>query len=138
LTSTLRAFARFGWNDGRTESFAYTEIDQAFSGGADLRGHAWRRNEDKLGAAFVSNAISGDHREYLALGGSGFLLGDGKLNYGRENIVETYYNAKLWHGVYASLDFQRVWNPGYNRDRGPVSVGAIRLHLEGALFQAGQ
>jgi high affinity Mn2+ porin len=135
LTNTLRAYARFGWNDGHTESFAYTEIDQSFSGGVDLRGDAWHRKDDKLGIAFVSNAISGDHREYLALGGSGFLLGDGKLNYGRENIIETYYNTKLWHGVYASLDFQPIWNPGYNRARGPVFAGAVRLHFEGALFR---
>jgi high affinity Mn2+ porin len=135
LTSTLRAFERFGWNDGHTESYAYTEIDQSFSGGADLRGEAWHRGDDKLGVAFVSNGISGDHREYLALGGSGFLLGDGKLNYGRESIIEAYYNSKLWHGVWASLDVQRIWNPGYNQDRGPVFVGAVRLHLEAALFR---
>ncbi len=134
LTSTLRGFARFGWNNGRTESFAYTEVDQTLSGGLDLRGNAWHRQDDKLGAAFVSDGISRDHQEYLRLGGIGFLLGDGNLNHGRENIIETYYNVKLWHGVYASLDAQRVWNPGYNRDRGPVFVGAVRLHLEGALF----
>jgi len=138
LTDSLRAFGRFGWNDGHTESYAYTEIDQSFSGGLDLRGDHWRRRADKFGAAFVSNAISGDHREYLALGGSGFILGDGALRYGRENILEAYYNAKLWHGVYASLDLQRVWNPGYNQDRGPVLVGAFRLHLEGALFRGDQ
>ncbi len=135
LTYLLRGFARFGWNDGRTESFAYTEVDQTIAGGMDLRGDFWHRKEDKLGVVFVSNAISGDHREYLKLGGLGFLLGDGNLNYGRENIIEAYYNAKLWHGVYASFDLQPIWNPGYNRDRGPMLVGAIRLHLEGAVFR---
>ena len=136
LTGALRGFARFGWNEGRNESFAYTEVDQTISGGLDLRGNAWHRRDDKLGAAFVSDGISRDHQEYLRLGGVGFLLGDGNLNYGRENIIETYYNVKLWHGVYASLDVQRVWNPGYNQDRGPVFVGAVRLHLEGAVFQS--
>ena len=135
LTSMLRGYGRFGWNDGRTESFAYTEVDQTVSGGMDLRGDLWHRKEDKLGVAVVSNAISGDHREYLKLGGVGFLLGDGNLNYGRENIIEAYYNAKMWHGVYASFDLQRIWDPGYNRDRGPVLAGAVRLHLEGALFR---
>jgi hypothetical protein len=138
LTTALRGFARFAWNNGRTESFAYTEVDQTISGGLDLRGNAWHRRDDKLGAAFVSDGISRDHQEYLRLGGVGFLLGDGNLNYGRESIIETYYNVKLWHGVYASLDAQRVWDPGYNRDRGPVFVGAVRLHLEGALFQNGR
>ena len=136
LTHMLRAYGRFGWNNGKTESFAYTEVDQTFSGGADLRGDRWHRREDKFGAAFVSDAISGDHREYLALGGLGFLLGDGKLNYGRENILEGYYTAHVWHGVNLSADVQRVWNPGYNRDRGPVFVGALRLHLEGVLLKA--
>ena len=135
LTNSLRAFGRFGWSDGRTESFAYTEVDQSVSGGVDLRGDRWHRGDDKLGLAFVSNAISGDHREYLALGGTGFILGDGKLAYGRETIIETYYNVKLWHGVWAALDIQRVWNPGYNQDRGPVFVGAVRLHLESALLR---
>ena len=135
LTSMLRGYGRFGWNNGRTESFAYTEVDQTVSGGMDLRGNGWHRQDDKLGVAVVSNAISRDHSEYLKLGGLGFLLGDGNLNYGREDIIEAYYNAKVWHGVYASFDLQRVWDPGYNRDRGPVLVGAIRLHLEGALFR---
>jgi high affinity Mn2+ porin len=138
LPGGFRAFGRFGWNDGHTESFAYTEVDQTFAGGADLQGTYWRRRFDKIGAAFVSNGISADHREYLKLGGEGFLLGDGNLNYRRENIIETYYNAKLWHGIYASFDLQRIWNPGYDRDRGPVLVGAVRLHLEGALFRVMQ
>ena len=137
LTDKLRAYGRFSWNEGHNESYAYTEIDQSYSGGVDLRGNRWRRRADKLGVAVVSNAISGDHREYLALGGDGFLLGDGRLNYSRENIIETYYTAHLWHGVSASFDLQRVWNPGYNRDRGPVLAAAIRLHLEGVLFSRG-
>jgi hypothetical protein len=137
LTQTLRAYGRVGWNNGKTESFAYTEVDQTESGGIDLRGDRWHRPLDKLGAAFVSDAISGDHREYLALGGLGFLLGDGRLNYGRENIIESYYTAHVWHGVNASIDVQQVWNPGYNRDRGPVFVGSFRLHLEGVLLKAG-
>jgi len=78
----------------------------------------------------VSNGISRDHREYLRLGGRGFLLGDGDLNYGRENIVESYYTMHLWRGVFASFDMQYVVNPGYNRDRGPVVVPAVRLHID--------
>lgn len=126
----VRAFARWGWNNGRTESFAYTEVDQTVTGGADLEGAAWHRRSDKVGAAFISNAISGDHREYLRLGGTGFLLGDGNLNYGRERIFEGYYTAHLWRGVFASVDLQHVTNPGYNRDRGPVLVPSLRLHVD--------
>jgi high affinity Mn2+ porin len=134
ITSSLRGFARFGWNDGRNESFAYTEIDQSVSGGFDLLGQRWQRKDDKLGAALVSSGLSDDHREYLELGGSGFILGDGNLRYGRETIVEAYYTAKLWGDIHASFDLQHVWNPGYNRDRGPVLVGSVRLHLEGVLL----
>ena len=83
-----------------------------------------------MGAAFITNAISKDHQEYLRLGGLGFLLGDGNLNYGRENILETYYNAHFWRGVYGAFDLQHINNPGYNRDRGPVWVPGLRLHLE--------
>ena len=125
-----RVFDRFGWNDGKNESFAYTEVDQTAALGGDVRGTNWKRKSDKVGFAFVSNAISGDHRRYLALGGKGFILGDGKLNYGRENIFETYYTAQMWRGVFLSFDLQHVVHPGYNRDRGPVLVPGGRLHID--------
>jgi hypothetical protein len=133
LTDDWRAYARFGWNEGRNESFAYTEVDQAVSFGTDVRGLRWRRQHDKLGVAALFNAISGDHRQYLALGGLGFLLGDGALNYGREKIMESYYNLHAWRGLSLGADLQRIWNPGYNRDRGPVWAAALRLHVEGSL-----
>ena len=98
--------------------------------GGDISGRKWRRKLDRIGAAFVTNGISRDHQRYLALGGLGFLLGDGSLTYGRENIFESYYTAHLRRGVYASFDLQHITNPGYNRDRGPVLVPAIRLHVE--------
>lgn len=126
----VRIFGRWGWNDGRNESFVYTEVDRTLEFGGDLKGDCWRRPSDKVGLALVSNGISGDHRRYLALGGLGFILGDGALSYEREQIVEAYYTARLTRGVYASLDLQHVQNPGYNRDRGPVFVPAVRLHLE--------
>ena len=91
LTENLRVFGRFGWNEGQHESFAYTEVDQTVEAGADYAGTRWHRPVDKIGLAVVSNAIKRDHQNYLKLGGLGFLLGDGKLNYGRENIVERYY-----------------------------------------------
>jgi high affinity Mn2+ porin len=130
LSANLRAFGRFGWNEGRHESFAYTEVNQTFSLGADYAGDRWHRRHDKVGLAFVTNAISGDHQEYLKLGGLGFLLGDGNLTYGRENIFEGYYNAHFWRGIYGAIDIQQIANPGYNRDRGPVWVPGLRLHIE--------
>ncbi len=130
LPYNLRAFARWGWNEGQHESFVYTEVDETISAGGDLAGNGWRRKLDKIGVALVSNGISAWHQKYLALGGRGFLLGDGGLNYGRETIFESYYNAHLWRGVYGGLDIQHINNPGYNRDRGPVLVPGLRLHLE--------
>ena len=130
LTRYLTAYARFGWNNGKTESFAYTEVDQTFSGGLGFRGGMWHRRFDGAGIAVVTNGISKDHQTYLADGGLGFLLGDGRLNYGRENIVETYYTAHVWRGIYTALGFQHIDDPGYNRDRGPVYVPSLRLHLE--------
>ncbi len=130
LTDWLGAFARWGWNEGQHESYAYTEVDETELAGVGAQGNRWRRKLDRAGLAFISNGISRDHQQYLALGGLGFLLGDGALNYGRENIVEGYYTLHLWRGVFSSLDLQHVNNPGYNRDRGPVVAAALRLHVE--------
>jgi hypothetical protein len=130
LSPLWRAFGRLGWSNGATESFAYTEIDRTAEIGSDFRGKPWHRSEDKVGAAFVVNGLSHDHEEYLALGGLGFILGDGALNYGLEKIFETYYTAHVWRGISFAIDYQHVTNPGYNRDRGPADVISFRLHVE--------
>jgi high affinity Mn2+ porin len=130
LTHALRLYGRFGWNEGEHESYAYTEVDQTVQIGGDYAGDRWKRKLDKTGAVFVSNAIKADHQRYLALGGRGFLLGDGALTYGRENIFEYYYNAHVWRGLFAAFDLQHINDPGYNRDRGPVLVPGLRVHLE--------
>ena len=130
LTPNLTAFARFGWNNGKTESFAYTEVDLTFATGLGASGVAWHRRFDRAGFAIVSNGIAKDHQNYLADGGLGFLLGDGKLTYGREAILESYYTAHLWRGLYLAPGLQYIVNPGYNRDRGPVVVPGLRAHVE--------
>jgi high affinity Mn2+ porin len=130
LTRYLTTFGRFGWDNGKTESFAYTEVDQTFAGGLGANGAWWRRKQDRAGLAFVTNAIAKDHQIYLADGGLGFLLGDGRLNYGRENIVESYYTVHVWRGIYLAPGVQHIQNPGYNRDRGPVLVPTFRAHIE--------
>jgi high affinity Mn2+ porin len=130
LTDWLGLFARWGWNEGQHESYAYTEVDETEQVGAGAQGAKWKRKLDRAGLAFISNGISRDHQQYLALGGVGFLLGDGKLNYGRENILEAYYTLHVWRGIFTSLDAQYIGNPGYNRDRGPVFAPALRLHVE--------
>jgi high affinity Mn2+ porin len=130
ITGNLRVFARVGWDDGATESFAYTEDDQTVETGFDYRGTRWRRPADKIGVAVVSNAIKKDHQNYLMHGGLGFLLGDGALSYGRENIVESYYNWHAWKGLYYAADVQHIGDPGYNRARGPAWVGSVRGHID--------
>ena len=130
LTSNLRLYGRFGWNEGQHQSFAYTEVDQSISLGADLSGRIWSRPDDKLGVTFITNAIKRDHQAYLKLGGKGFLLGDGGLTYSREDILESYYNLHTWRGLYYALDAQFIDHPGYNQDRGPVLVETVRLHVD--------
>ncbi|MGH8266363.1 MAG: carbohydrate porin, partial [Steroidobacteraceae bacterium] len=130
-------FLRLGWNDGKTEDFAFTEVDRLVSLGAQLCGFHWQRTDDRLGAAVAVEGLADIHREYLQAGGSGFLLGDGRLNYAHEQIFETYYRAQ-WNWsrgpvplrVQLSPDFQYIRNPGFNHDRGPVRFYSVRLHLE--------
>jgi len=122
-------FGRIGWNDGSHESWAYVESDRHASLGAQLSGGHWGRKEDRVGIAYGMNGLSTPHKDYLAAGGSGILLGDGKLNYGPEQVLETYYRIQLGQYAQLSPDFQYIQNPGYNRDRGPVEVYSFRLRL---------
>ena len=130
LTDRIAIFSRIGWNDGKDVSWAFTEIDRTLSLGISIQGTAWHREDDVVGIAGVTNAISKDHKEFLKAGGYGFIIGDGHLNYGYEAIVEAFYNARLINFLWASFDYQFVNNPGYNKDRGPAHVFAIRVHVE--------
>lgn len=135
FTDSVRGYARAGWAEGRTESNANTEANDAISGGFDIGGKRWRRAEDRVGVAWAVSGLSQDHRSYLRNGGVGAVLGDGGLRYGRERALEIYYTAEWKPGVSVSVDVQRIWNPGYNQDRGPVYVAALRLHLESAILK---
>jgi high affinity Mn2+ porin len=131
ITSAIGVFGRYGWNDGKTETWAFTEIDRSLSGGISINGKLWKRKRDQVGVAGVRNYISGDHRVFLAEGGMGFIIGDGRLDrYRPENIVEAYYAWQATKQWTITADLQHVGNPAYNADRGPVSVGTIRLHWE--------
>ncbi len=130
IMKRVGAYVRVGWNNGLTETYAFTEIDRSFSTGVLVNGGLWGRDRDTVGAAMYVNGLSSPHRLYLALGGEGFFLGDGKLNYGTENIFETYYSWNLLPRLWVSFNYQHVWNPGYNRDRGPVDFYGIRLHTD--------
>ena len=130
VAPNTRVYGRFGWNEGQHESYAFTEVDQTIAIGADYALKDWHRPNDKLGLTYVTNAIKKDHQDYLALGGLGFLLGDGHLHYAREDILEGYYNVHTWKGVFYALDLQFIDHPGYNLDRGPVLVESVRMHVD--------
>jgi high affinity Mn2+ porin len=130
LTKNAGIFVRLGWNDGKTESFAFTAIDRLASGGVSVAGGRWRRRSDTAATALTASGISGVHALYLAGGGCDFLIGDGALRYGPEYVWESYYNARLLPGFFAAFDLQRIVNPAYNQDRGPVWVASLRLHIE--------
>ncbi|HLK51468.1 MAG TPA: carbohydrate porin [Bryobacteraceae bacterium] len=126
----IGVFGRLGWNDGKTQSFAFAVIDRLASGGISIDGARWKRSSDTVAAALTVTGLSGVHALYLTRGGLDFMIGDGGLNYAPEYTFETYYKARVADGVYASVDLQHITNPAYNRDRGPVWVGSLRLHLE--------
>ena len=130
ITSQVGIFGRLGWSDGRNESFAYTEVDRTLELGGFTKGDLWHRRNDRAGVVFVANGVAAAHQQYLALGGFGFLLGDGGLTYGPEEIFEGFYTAHLWRGFFASFDLQHINNPGYNQARGPVMVPAVRIHVD--------
>jgi high affinity Mn2+ porin len=124
----LGAFLRAGWNDGRTEAWAFTEIQRTLAFGASLDGRSWKRPGDLFGAGFVLNGTGADHRDYLAAGGLGFMLGDGRLRAGNESVFEFFYRAALGRFVALSVDLQRFANLAFNADRGPVTIYGFRLH----------
>lgn len=123
------AFLRLGWVDGTSESFAFSEVEGHVSGGVQIAGRHWGRAADRLGIAALRHTINSAHQNYLAAGGSGFLLGDGALRYGPESFVESYYLARVGDYLQAGPDVQYVRNPGYNRDRGPAVVTSMRVNV---------
>jgi high affinity Mn2+ porin len=128
LTDQLGLFSRFSWNDGHTEGWAFTDIDTSFTLGASLKGKDWGRPQDVVAVGAAINATSKAEQEFLALGGTGILAGDGRLNYAPEGIIEAYYMVSFAPAG-LTFDYQLVANPAFNRDRGPVSIFAARLHL---------
>ncbi len=130
LADWIGLFARASWNDGKNETWAFTEIDQSAQIGLSFNGKKWKRENDCFGLGAVVNGISIYHQAYLKKGGYGFIIGDGNLNYSPEFITEAYYNFAI-PKLYLSIapDFQYVLNPAYNRDRGSVYVYSIRVHI---------
>jgi high affinity Mn2+ porin len=130
VTDDIGLFGRWSWNDGKTEIMAFTDIDASLSLGASIKGTRWGRPDDVVGIGGAVNALSKDHRDFIAAGGLGVLIGDGRLNYRNERILEAYYAFALNRQLTFTADYQLIVNPAYNADRGPVSIFSGRLHGE--------
>ena len=130
IVKDVGLFARASWNDGQNEILSFTDIDRSVSGGLSIKGSFWGRPNDTVGIGGAVNGLSQSHRDFLAAGGLGLLIGDGRLNYSQERIFETYYAYLVTKGVTLTADYQFIANPAYNADRGPVSIFSGRLHAE--------
>ena len=130
VSGDVGLFARASWADGKTETYAFTEIDRSLSGGVLVKGASWGRGQDSFGVALARNGLSKVRRDYLAAGGMGFFIGDGRLNYRPEAVFEAFYNLNLTKAAWITVDWQHIRNPAYNADRGPANVVSVRLHTE--------
>jgi high affinity Mn2+ porin len=130
IAKDVGLFVRASWNDGQNQILSFTDIDRSLSGGVSIKGSYWGRPNDTIGIGGAINGLSAAHRDFLAAGGLGLLIGDGQLNYRPEQILETYYAYSLNKNLTLTADYQLFVNPAYNADRGPVSVFSGRLHGE--------
>lgn len=130
VATDVGVFARASWNDGQNEILSFTDIDRSMSGGVSIKGSRWGRPDDTIGIGGAINGLSAAHRDFLAAGGRGLLIGDGRLSYGTERIVEAYYALALGKSINLTADYQLIVNPAYNTDRGPVSIISTRLRAE--------
>jgi high affinity Mn2+ porin len=130
VSDDVGVFGRWSWNDGHNEIMAFTDIDRSLAGGVSIKGTSWGRNNDTIGIGGAINGLSRDHRDFLAAGGLGPLIGDGALNYRTERILETYYSYALRDTTWLTFDYQFIANPAYNAARGPVSLFSARVHAE--------
>lgn len=130
VDSSLGFFLRAMKADGKTETHAFTEVDGSLATGLLLDGARWGRADDSWGVSWMQNTLSSQRREFLAAGGTSFFIGDGKLNYRPERILETFYSFGVAKDTWLTLDYQRINNPAYNASRGPVDVFALRFHAD--------
>jgi len=130
IRRNLGAFMRLGWNDGKNQTYEFTDVDRTATMGLALQGARWRRRHDTVGLAVVVNGISAVHRQYLAAGGLGITVGDGALDYRVERVGETYYNWRISKHFHLTADYAFAQNPAYNHARGPIDLFALRFHTE--------
>lgn len=130
VTDDIGLFGRWSWNDGKAEIISFTDIDSSLSFGTSIKGRAWGRPNDTVGIAAAFNGLSRDHKDFIAAGGLGILIGDGRLNYRQETVLESYYSLAVMKDVALTFDYQLLTNPAYNADRGPISIFSGRVHAE--------
>ncbi len=130
VTEDLGLFFRGMISDGKTEVYSYTSSDQSISFGAALKGFRWGRAKDSLGLGYAASWLSKEHVAYLNMGGIDGFIGDGKINYHPEQVVDLYYQCHVFKSTWLSLDYQHLANPAYNADRGPVDIYGGRVHFE--------
>ena len=130
IVSSVGIFLRAGWNDGKTELWAFMEAERTLALGSTVRGDPWNRPRDLFGVAVALNGINGDHRDYLAAGGLGFMLGDGSLHASTEEVLDAFYRASLASFAAVTLEIEHYRNPAFNQDRGPLTVYGLRLHAD--------
>jgi high affinity Mn2+ porin len=121
-------FSRLGWNNGQLEAFTFTDVNWTASLGASVKGVAWLRPEDAFGVVYIISGASKANQNFLKAGGTDILDGDGNLSYSPERVAEIYYDFHVWKTIHATVDYQLVSNPAFNRARGPVDIFGARLH----------
>jgi carbohydrate-selective porin OprB len=130
ITPEVGFFLRAMKADGKTETYAFTEVDDSLSIGVHLKGQLWGRANDVIGLAWLRNGLSKERRQFLEAGGISFFIGDGLLRYRPEQILETFYSWQVKPGAWLTADVQHIQNPAYNALRGPINVFALRAHAE--------
>lgn len=130
LSDETGVFLRAMKADGRTETQAFTEVDESLATGLLLKGAAWGRGQDSVGIALLANGLSRQRRQYLQAGGLSYFIGDGSIRYRPETIIETFYSLGLGKHAWLTGGYQHIRNPAYNAARGPIDVFAFRVHAE--------
>jgi high affinity Mn2+ porin len=130
LTADAGVFLRGMISDGETEVQAYTSTDRSLSMGALTKGSLWGRPADLAGLGASVGWISQSHADFLALGGVDGFIGDGMLKQAAEGVFEAFYSFNFLEVFWLSGDYQRIVNPAFNADRGPLNVFGLRLHAQ--------
>ena len=123
-------FGRLGWNDGQTAAATYNDTNWTAQLGVSVKGAAWHRPGDTYGLCGQLDGASSQQIAFLKAGGTGISDGDGNLSYAPEMTFETYYDIAVAKNCNFALDYQFFANPSFNRDRGPVSIAAVRVHTQ--------